>query len=132
MIEWVDEVYSVGITKIDDQHRQLIELINAIENCKDQKDHEFVEKVLNTLGMYTKVHFAFEESILKKLNFAEFDQHAGKHRIFAQRIESAVEQYHNSECREELLPGLLNFLRDWLLNHILVEDMKYKKFLFEE
>lgn len=49
MIEWKDEIHSVGIKEMDDQHKVLIGLINALEKNRWSPDKDFLEKVLNTL-----------------------------------------------------------------------------------
>lgn len=45
MIEWKDDVYSVGITAMDDQHKVLIGLINALEKHRWNPNKDFQEKV---------------------------------------------------------------------------------------
>ena len=63
-LTWNDEIYSVGIRKMDEQHKQLVGLINALHNQRDAKDRQFIDKVFATLVQYTANHFGDEEKIL--------------------------------------------------------------------
>lgn len=79
LITWNDDVYSVGIRKMDDQHKQLIGLLNALHARKKSGDGEFLMNVLTTLIHYTRKHFVDEEKLLRKIHFSKFDQHHAQH-----------------------------------------------------
>ena len=69
MIQWVDKEFSVGIVKIDEQHKQLVGLINALRAKSDSNEHELISRILTTLMLYVRNHFTEEEKILRKINF---------------------------------------------------------------
>ena len=65
MVEW-DDVYSVDIQEIDEQHKCLIEIMNELYTALANKaNRDLVAEVLNKLVEYTKVHFAVEETLMR-------------------------------------------------------------------
>lgn len=86
LIKWKGEEYSVGIKAMDEQHKVLIGLINALDQNKWNPDKEFVDKVINTLKEYTQTHFLEEEKVMKKMKFPYLDVHITQHRDFIERV----------------------------------------------
>ncbi|MBX3020130.1 MAG: hemerythrin family protein [Bdellovibrionales bacterium] len=132
-IEWSDEVYGLGIKRIDDQHKQLLNLINALSQIGQSDkpvDPEFVKKVVNTLVDYTKNHFADEEKLLKRLHYPDYPNHSLAHRRFISQVEEFRDAFQNSPDSKVLTNKIATFLSDWLTRHILVEDKEYVKYMF--
>jgi hemerythrin-like metal-binding protein len=129
LIDWDDSVYSVGIKKMDDEHKQLVALINLLDSEKNNQNREFVEKILNTLLQYTQNHFAHEEKILKKINYSDFDNHVAQHRKFENWVDLAKADFDVNQKSEYAINRILTFLKKWLMDHILEQDKNYGKFL---
>ena len=132
-IEWSDEVYALGIKKIDDQHKQLLNLINALAQIGQSDkpvEPDFIKKVVNTLVDYTKNHFSDEEKLLKRLHYPDYPNHSLAHRRFISQVEEFREAFHNSPDSKVLIEKIVTFLSTWLTRHILVEDKEYAKFMF--
>ena len=127
-LTWNDEIYSVGIRKMDEQHKQLVGLINALHNQRDAKDRQFIDKVFATLVQYTANHFGDEEKILKKIGFPEFALHHKQHEAFIRNVTDLKGQF-DAEGGKSALEKLTKFLGEWLTHHILVEDKAYGKYL---
>ena len=63
-IKWDPDLYSVGIYRIDEEHKQLIGLINAAEEMEAKGgNHTYIKKILGTLSEYTQSHFKHEDEI---------------------------------------------------------------------
>ncbi len=131
VLTWNDEIYSVGIKKMDDQHKVLVGLINALHGQKDAKDKAFIEKVFATLVQYTINHFGDEEKILKRMHFPDFDLHHKQHENFIKTVSDLKGQFdrEDGQARVMALELLTKFLAEWLTHHILVEDKIYGKYL---
>jgi len=130
MIEWKDDVYSVGITAMDDQHKVLIGLINGLEKHRWNPNKEFQEKVLNTLLGYINEHFSEEEAMMKRMNYPHLDAHIMGHQDFIKKVEHIKEQFELSdESSSQALSDLLAYLNEWLTKHILHQDQDYTKWL---
>ena len=86
-----------------------------------------VEPVLDKLVEYALVHFAAEESLMKKHEFPGLPTHRTQHEMFRQTIASYLEDHEPAE------PGvpvsLLLFVQVWLKQHVLKTDKQYSAFL---
>lgn len=117
----------LGIDEIDEQHKKLVDLTNEFmqmvlsENDVDWKDH-----VLNTLnGMltYSQEHFSFEEKIMEEIGYAKFEEHKKTHDEF---VMYAVARFAGFESmNKDDSVELMNFLKNWLVTHILKADKQY-------
>jgi len=126
-IEWSDK-YSVGVDILDQQHRQLIKMLNSlIEASTSEAKSKVVISTLAKMKKYARIHFKTEEHYLKTHNYVDFEDHQRKHREFEEKTESLIRA---TKLPVDQLPeAVLVYLRYWWLSHILVEDMKYKELL---
>jgi hemerythrin-like metal-binding protein len=127
-VHWKDS-YSVGIKTIDEEHKNLLRLINELQSATCyHTGEEFEHRALAELIDYTKFHFAREEELMKKFEFPGYEDHKRQHDEMAAKTQLMVARY---EQDNEL--GVLNeisiFLRNWLTNHISSTDKKYSEFL---
>jgi len=127
LYEWRDS-YSVNINKIDQQHKKLFSLINDLhEAMKRGKAKDVIAATLAGLVDYTKTHFLEEESLLAKANYAQLPQHKAIHDGFVSKI--AEFQGKHKSGNIALSIETLQFLGDWIKNHILQTDKQYSAFL---
>jgi hemerythrin len=122
LIPWMQE-YNTGIVMIDAQHKRLVDIINKLHNAiQAGSDQETLVGILSKLTDYTKYHFDFEEGLLEKLSYTGLENHKEEHQEFIHLVEGMAGRLNN----EKLNTGnmLLKYLRSWLSNHILIEDMK--------
>ena len=128
--EWNDSL-SVGIPSIDRQHKVLIGLINElhdlIESGKNNASGSIA--ILKKLITYAKAHFIYEEGLFKGKNYDATEEHLAYHRKIEKKLFDLKEQSNQSDFN--LSSELMVFLKDWLNNHILKEDMGYSKLLIE-
>lgn len=125
--EWKDD-YSVGIKKVDEQHRKLVGYLNQLyESMKAGKGSETMGAVIKDLVEYTKNHFATEESLLKLYNYPEYEAHKNKHEKMTGHVLHLKRKYDSGELASPI--QITNFLKDWLSKHILESDKQYGAFL---
>ena len=128
-IRWRDS-FSVGVHSINDQHRKLIEMINALyDHLYNGISDEFLKKLMEDLEKYANYHFAYEEKFMKLYNYQKFKEHVNEHLKFVDEIQGYKETI--SVKNKKALIDLATFLKNWLLNHIMGTDMQYAK-LFQE
>ena len=132
LIKWSDEIHALGIRKIDDQHKQLVGLINALDARRGSGDAKFITDVFATLIHYIKKHFADEERLLKRMSYRKFEDHHAQHARFSAALESFRQMFEKEGPSPELVLRLTKWLGEWLQQHILVEDKAYARDLFEE
>lgn len=122
--EW-DESYSIGIGKIDEQHKQMIWYINELQVAFAYNKIDIVEEVLDKLKSYTISHFSYEESLLEKGNYPHLAEHKKAHEAFINRINFFKERYENGE---NVAKQLRSDLQLWVIHHIKEDDFDYKDF----
>ena len=130
MFDWNDS-YSVNIASIDGQHKNLFriagELHAAMLNGKAQAS---TSKILDRLVQYVGVHFAYEERLMQAAHYPEFVPHKAMH---AELTKQVLQFQQDVQQGKQLLSiHLLQFLKNWLVNHIQGEDQKYAPFLKEK
>jgi hemerythrin len=124
---WKQE-YSVGNDLMDKQHQVLIEMINKMhEAMKVGKGGVEAGIIVNEMIDYSAMHFAAEEELMKKHQFTALKDHVKEHKAFMEK--AAGFQKEISSGSFTLSMELTTFLRDWLTNHILVNDKAYSKVL---
>jgi len=85
MIEWKEE-YSIGISIIDKEHKELIRIMNAAMVAKQHGDNiDEISKLLKELTTYALKHFSTEESYMIEFNYPEFQYHKEEHHDFSRR-----------------------------------------------
>ena len=122
---WKNE-YSVGVAEMDNQHRKLVELLNQLDEAMAKgKGKDFAGKVLNELIRYTQTHFTSEEYLMMTHRFPELAAHKVEHLKLTQKVIQFKADYDSG--RVSLTIPILNFLEDWLVNHIQGLDKVYGK-----
>ncbi|MDD5247452.1 MAG: bacteriohemerythrin [Rhodocyclaceae bacterium] len=122
------EAMSVGNPVLDLDHQRLIAIINRLWVAENGGNRQVIEFVLDDLVHYTESHFKREEEMLVQGGYPDCDRHARIHQNICRRLEEIRWEYFQG-IREELRGEILEFLKDWLNQHILVEDMRYRPYL---
>lgn len=124
MVNW-KEKYAIGILAIDEQHKELFRLTNEVyallndELITDKYDQ--IIAVIEALREYTIEHFAAEEAYMFEKKYKKFFFHKTLHADFIDKINSIdITQIDNDQ--NLYIRKILNFVAEWLVNHILIED----------
>lgn len=129
LIEWTDEL-SVRVREFDEHHKQLIALINRLEEAHASGQQQAViDTVLTELTNYTIYHFLGEEEVLAQFGYPGLEEQQKEHiALTSQVLQFRDEvQQHPQSVGEDMLA----FLQEWLRHHILETDMQYAAFLNE-
>ena len=127
IFSWSDS-YSVNSPAMDAQHKQLINMINNLHDAMSSgKGKEVLGSTLDGLISYAQTHFVEEEKLMAKVNFAELAAHKVEHVAFVKKAVELQAEFHNSKA--VLTFEVMDFLKDWLVNHILKNDKKYAPFV---
>jgi hemerythrin-like metal-binding protein len=125
--DWKDD-YSVGISTIDEQHKKMINLINEVlESIRDGLEKQIIREILNDLEQYAIYHFAQEEILFQEYGYNKAKEHGQSHEHYIKKIESL--KILASLNEEKLSILTFAFLRTWLDNHILKDDIEYGRFI---
>jgi len=123
LITWND-TYSVGYLEIDNQHKNLVNLINNLYDSfwKGEAD-DIIKDIIIELIKYTDYHFKTEEKYFEKYNYSDSAEHIEQHKAFVIQVTNFFEEYKKGS--DTLTYDVTNFLKDWLLNHIKCSDKKF-------
>lgn len=126
-ISWNNR-YSVGIKAIDDQHAKLVEYINELHDAmKAGKAKDAMGSIIRNLINYTSTHFTLEEKFMMEKRYPDYLAHKKEHDAFVKKVLEFQKSFEMGSTSVSI--DIINFLRDWLLNHISVTDKKYGPFL---
>lgn len=122
-----------GITEIDNEHRQLFQLINEAAALKEnERTPRMVSEILSHLADYAATHFGHEEAYMKQIDDPELPLQQKEHQAFVTKINGLLSQPVTEENASSLLDEILPFLVRWLYRHILSSDMMIGKLKPEE
>ncbi len=121
------ESFSVGVRKIDEQHKKLIKIINKLIETNDTKVYsETIYDTITKMTKYADYHFQTEEQYMIEYDYPDYSAHKEQHRGFRKKtVAFAVD---TMKSKETLPIEILLYLQNWLINHIITSDMKYKSF----
>lgn len=123
LLNW-SQGYSVNDALLDRQHEKLFEILNrAYEYVMNSAEVDCVLPMIDELSEYTRYHFTAEEQYMRDKGFIGLAGHIEKHKEFTHTIESLRSRYHDNDL--EVARELIIILGEWLLGHVLREDMLY-------
>ena len=126
-----DDAIRLGISDIDDQHKNLVDLINRLhKSMKLRQGKKQAEAVLNELVEYTVVHFAYEEKRMKECGYKGLADHIPAHRELVAKVKAFQASFGQGNAM--LSMDLMEFLKNWLVHHIQGIDRKYAPTLKEK
>jgi len=126
LIQWT-EAMSVGVAELDQQHQGLVALLNQFhEQMMAGRGRAALAPVLDELLRYTEVHFAAEERLFLELGYPHALSHHVQHVALTAKVHALRDEA--AAGRRFVSLETLNFLRDWLTEHIMNADMAYKPF----
>ncbi len=131
-IIWKSE-YSTGNESIDSQHKELISIMNnLIENIKIKGLKNVTDKTIMELSNYTFYHFSAEEDLMEKIKYPELEEHKGRHKDLIDKLSKITNRIYEANADPAVDFDLQLLLKDWLITHILDEDLKIKLFIDSE
>lgn len=124
MITWKDE-YCTGIPVVDEQHQYLVDIANQtydlLTNNLILDKYDRIINILQKLQDYTVYHFKTEEEFMQSVGYKKILSHKVAHSDFLNALEkvdtSRIDVDHDAYLHE-----ILEFVCDWLINHIIKED----------
>ncbi|BFM41068.1 bacteriohemerythrin [Synechocystis sp. LKSZ1] len=120
--KWQSE-YESGNSLVDEQHKGLFSLINALNNAMlEGQGKTLLKQTIQSLYDYTNVHFSTEEEYMRSHDYPGYQEHRQKHEDLKKRVLEFQEEF--SHQTSQLTIHLSHFLTNWLIEHIQKEDLK--------
>lgn len=118
--------FKTGIAIVDEEHKVLFDIIGkiytAIETELVHDKFDLILDILDELKEYSRVHFADEENYMREIGYEGLAQQEILHQKFIDTLEE-LDLNDVDDNQESYLYEFLNFLQNWLINHILKVDM---------
>ena len=121
-LEWKD-TYSVGNDRMDNQHKGLIALINALDGNTETGE------VLDKLVHYIDVHFREVEALLEESGYPALAAHMEQHKTFEEWFAGQQNMFADGGGTAKLREGIRSYLKVWLMNHVLFTDKSYATYV---
>jgi hemerythrin-like metal-binding protein len=126
-IVWGD-ILSVGVDEIDEDHRKLVSIFNILNHSVTERESpEYLAAVLEELINCTVWHFSHEERLMLKYGYEESEEHKAEHQELiksAKKLQQEILQADKPVADEQV-----DFLENWLTEHILTADMRLGSYL---
>jgi hemerythrin-like metal-binding protein len=127
LVDW-DPKFETGLESVDEQHRFLFKVINQhFDAMQESKGIAEMSRTLNALKSYAQFHFNEEEQLMQHHRYLRLDDHIRLHQIWVEKV---------AEMEQKVLEGsylvsieILRFMKDWITNHIEVEDRAFGTFM---
>lgn len=120
--------FSVGNDLTDTDHIYLLEIINRAEVCLKKVDAMALTSVLDELAVYGKSHFEREELVANAVGFPKVHLLHESHSALTQQLKKFREELVSNWTLTDAA-AFTTFLRDWLIQHLIKEDMQLKPWL---
>jgi len=125
-----DDNFAIGIAKIDEQHKKLVDIINDLATqFTFHPDNIDLSIIFNELLDYTDYHFTTEEGIWHQTlaNAENEEKHQETHKKFIDAVKNLIDS-QKDKSKDEVAENTLGLLVQWLITHILESDrfMVYK------
>lgn len=122
IIKWSND-FALGIGEIDEQHKALVGMINALDaSTHEEYSAENMRRLLDELNAYVKDHFGFEERLMAGGGCSPdlVTRHCGEHAYFRSVLRDLTADFESG--RTSITVPLIEYLVHWLLHHIVVVD----------
>ncbi|GAB0056475.1 Bacteriohemerythrin [Candidatus Magnetaquicoccaceae bacterium FCR-1] len=125
---WNDAL-CVGVAQFDDDHKKLVRMVNDLARAmrsQDEGQSEVRSSILKGLVEYTVEHFGREAALFKQHGYPETEAHLRAHDKLVAKVLELVKEYEGGNST--VGTDLLVFAKNWLVEHIMGTDMKYREF----
>lgn len=126
-LEWNDSL-SVYIPEIDAEHRYFIQLVNELNIAiADRMDVAEVKRRMQVIQDDAVAHFSHEERFFSECGYPEAAEHAKKHEQIISALHEIMRRFEHEGTDYEWIKAGLE-VKQILVSHLLVEDMKYRDY----
>ena len=120
--QWDDSLL-IGIEAIDEQHRQLFDIMEKVRGLiPTDSDNREVGGLFKEMITLTQAHFRDEEQLMEEMRFPDRERHKRLHRDISARIVAMLEKLKAGE--DFGAEDLLEFIEKWQVEHVQSEDAR--------
>ncbi|MEK7635408.1 MAG: bacteriohemerythrin [Patescibacteria group bacterium] len=132
--KWVEK-YSVGVEELDAQHQHYFEIVSEVIKMTGQEKivlNDLLVKI-DDLNNYSIYHFTTEENLFKHYAYPDAEEHIAAHNTYEEKMDTFIADANREGAdTKKIVLEIAEFAGSWLVNHIMVIDQKYIKFMHEK
>ena len=119
----------VGVKKIDEQHQELVNRINAVTGMGlKAASKEEIQKTLDLLSEYVVKHFRDEEALQEQSNYPKREEHKLMHKAYLAKIDELKNEFAANGTSPRFSLSLSESVISWIVKHIKFADADFGKF----
>ncbi len=127
LLEWKEE-YGTGVEDVDDEHRDLIDIINRLHDLLLAKDAKLtVPAFFDNLMRGVSAHFALEERIMDESRYPDRDEHRDDHERLLDELRGLKRTFEHAETIDSAELALR--LEPWFSRHLATYDLRLHRAL---
>lgn len=129
LLDWIPD-FELGIAEMDEQHQQLIALVNTLHaSFKQNKNKKEIKENLRSFVDFTAYHFGNEEQYFEQFGYDKATEHVQEHRAFVKEITTFQDDYVANKVK--FLDDIMKYMKGWLFKHFTQTDKLYQE-LFKQ
>jgi len=125
-LEWLDR-YSIGIEQIDDDHKNILQIMRNVEKAIKSRDFELCTSLLDDLVALATTHFQNEEQFLAESSYPYIEEHIRYHQELLLKISEAknsCDKINNPVDTEDIF----NRMAEFLIEDMIAGDLHFKSY----
>ncbi|HYG23625.1 MAG TPA: bacteriohemerythrin [Verrucomicrobiae bacterium] len=128
LIRWEQDRMTTGVESIDEQHQELIKMINELHRaCVAGAGKDELGRMMNFLAAYVQTHFAHEEELMSTHRCPTSAANKAAHLKFLQSFTRLKANFEEHGPTTSMLLDLQSLVGDWLATHICSIDTGLRK-----
>ncbi len=125
--EWND-AYEMGVQRLDRQHKEMFQILDEISAMAEGRESGdgaagMVDRFINL----ARSHLKYEETLLSREPVADFEAVVRGNDEFLRKLEGVRKYLEKAPA--DALQTTIAFLKDWAIDHSLVENRRLKSAL---
>ncbi len=126
LISW-DNQFAIGIKSIDEQHKQIVQLLNVVyANFKQGKAKAEIKASLTEFINVITTYLQQQETYYKQFSYAKADECATEHKLFLQKINQFNKDYSANKIK--FLDDIIEDIKQWIFVNVVTNTDYVKLF----
>jgi hemerythrin-like metal-binding protein len=128
LIQWDESRMATGVETIDEQHQELIKMINGLQRaCLAGAGKEELRRMMGFLAEYVQTHFKHEEGLMDQHRCPSKGVNKAAHIKFLKTFDELNTNFEAHGPTTSMLLDLRTLVGDWLTTHICSVDTKLRQ-----